>query len=299
MRWIILAAASALLSVSAFAGERLRVVATFSILGDMIQTVGGDKIDVTTLVGPDEDAHIYEPKPTDAMALAGAKVVFVNGLGFEGWIDRLIAASGTQGQIVVVSNGVKARRATPAPGTDGHRHAVDPHAWQNLGNGAIYVDNIAKALMSADPRNASYYRANARRYSASILLLHSATRAKFAALNGTRRKVVTSHDAFGYFADAYGLTFLAPKGQSTLDEPSAADVARLIEQIRRERIGAVFIENMTDRRIVDQIARETGVQVGGTLYADALSDQDGPASSYIRLFQHNSRQLLNALSPGS
>jgi zinc/manganese transport system substrate-binding protein len=299
MRWFLWAILSVILCTPAHAGEPMKVVATFSILGDLVQAVGGDRVEVTTLVGPDEDAHIYEPKPTYALALAGAKAVFVNGLGFEGWIDRLIAASGTSGQIVVVSHGVKVRRAKGSPGRRGHRHAVDPHAWQNLENGAIYVDNIATALIGADPQNAAFYRANARRYSASLLLLHSATLTNFAALDGQRRKIVTSHDVFGYFADAYGLAFLAPKGLSTRDEPSAADVARLIRQIRRERIAAVFVENMSDRRIVDQIARETGARTGGTLYADALSAQDGPASSYVRLFQHNSRQILNALSPGS
>ncbi|HAH11361.1 MAG TPA: ABC transporter substrate-binding protein [Alphaproteobacteria bacterium] len=305
MKWHIAVLAALFVSASAHAAEKLKVVATFSILGDIVQTIGGEKVDVKIIVGPNEDAHVYEPTPNDARALAEARLVFVNGLNFEGWIDRLINASGTKGKVVVASKGVKVRRIPR--GRDGthdhgrqHDHGqVDPHAWQNLENGAIYVQNAADALIAADPANAAYYRANARGYSASLILMHSAMVAKFKAIPGARRKIVTSHDAFGYFADAYGLTFLAPEGLSTEGEPSAADVVNIITQIRRDRITAVFIENMSSRRIVDQIARETGAKVGGTLYADALSGKDGPASSYVKIFEHNSRQLLNALSPGS
>jgi zinc/manganese transport system substrate-binding protein len=259
MNWFVPALAFLFLSVSAAAAEKLKVVATFSILGDIVQTVGGDKVEVIALVGPDEDAHVYEPTPSDARALTGAKVVFVNGLNFEGWIDRLIRASGTKAQIVVASKGVKARRLEHDHGhghDHGHDHGeFDPHAWQNLANGPIYVENVAKALMVADPANAAAYSANARGYSASLVLMHSAMAAKFKALPKARRKIVTSHDAFGYFGDAYGLTFLAPEGLSTEGEPSAADVAGLIRQIKKERIKAVFVENMADRRIIDQIAR--------------------------------------------
>lgn len=288
-------------SVSAHATDKVQAVATFSILGDIVQTVGGEKIDLVTLVGPDQDAHVYEPKPADAQALAKADVVFVNGLNFEGWIDRLIAASGTKGRIVVASHGVRPRRIASALAHGRHHGAndVDPHAWQNLANGAKYAENVARALISADPANANYYRANARGFAAALELQHAASIVRFNALNKSRRKVVTSHDAFGYFADAYGLTFLAPEGLSTEGEPTAADVANLIRQIKRYRITAVFIENMADRRLVDQIARETGARVGGTLYSDALSSKDGPASSYIRMHLHNRNQLLNALSPGS
>jgi zinc/manganese transport system substrate-binding protein len=305
MKWIFSAIAALLIAANAYSAEKLKVVATFSILGDIVQTVGGDKVEVITLVGPDEDAHVYEPTPSDARALTTAKVVFVNGLNFEGWIDRLIRASGTKGQVVVASKGAKARRMAHDHNhghdhDNGHDHGeFDPHAWQNLENGPIYVQNVAKALIAADPANAAFYSANARGYSASLVLMHSSMTAKFKALSMAKRKVVTSHDAFGYFGDAYGLTFLAPEGLSTEGEPSAADVASLIKQIKRDRISAVFVENMADRRIIDQIARETGAKVGGTLYADALSAKDGPASSYVRMFEHNSRQLLNALSPGS
>lgn len=302
MHWLFIAVLALCLSRGAAAAEKLKAVATFSILADIVQSIGGDRVDVLSLVGPDGDAHVYEPTPSDARALAGAKVIFVNGLGFEGWIDRLITASGTKAQVVVASKGVKVRRLAHVHGhSNGHHHqsSIDPHAWQNLENGVIYAQNAAEALAQADPVNAAFYRSNARGYSASLVLLHAATVAKFKALPKARRKVVTSHDAFGYFADAYGLKFFAPEGISTEEEPSAADVAKLINQIKTSRITAIFVENMSDRRLIDQIARETGAKAGGTLYADALSGKDGPASSYVRMFEHNSRQLLNALSPGS
>jgi zinc/manganese transport system substrate-binding protein len=306
----LIAATLALFASSAIAAEPLKTVATFSVLGDMVKSVGGEKVEVTTLVGPDGDAHVYEPTPRDAKALASASVIFVNGLQFEGWIDRLIKASGTKARVVVVSKGVKPRVLDTGhdhdhgsgPGHEhGHRHHsnVDPHAWQNIENGVIYVGNVANGLVAADPRNAAEYRANARGYSAALLLAHASVKAKFSRLPKTGRTVVTSHDAFGYFADAYGLTFLAPEGLSTEGEPSAADVARLIRQIKRDKIRAVFMENMSDPRVLNQIVRETGAKYGGTLYADALSSADGPASTYLKMFEHNSRELLNALSPGS
>ncbi len=269
---------------------RLKVVATFSILGDMVQNVGGEDIALTTLVGPDSDAHVYSPQPRDAMALARADLIFVNGLGFEGWIDRLIASSGTTAPVVVATTGIRAR------GMAGDHASADPHAWQTLDNAMVYVDNIRHALATADPAQASHYRARAAAYTARLEALETRARQAFDAIPEGRRKVVTSHDAFGYFEGAYGVEFLAPVGISTEGEASAADVARLIRQIRAGGITAIFVENVTDPSLVRQIARETGVTIGGRLYSDALSGPPEPAPTYIDMFTHNLEILTRAMA---
>jgi len=270
----------------------LRVVATFSILGDLVRNVGGEAIALTTLVGADSDAHVYSPQPRDAMALARADIIFVNGLGFEGWIDRLIASSGTSAPVVVAATGVRAR------GMTGDHASPDPHAWQTLGNAMAYVDNIRDGLATADPANAAHYRARAATYTARLKALETRTLEAFDAIPPARRKVVTSHDAFGYFEDAYGVEFLAPVGVSTEGEASAADVARLIRQIRAEGISAIFVENVTDPSLVQQIARDTGVAIGGRLYSDALSGPAAPARTYIDMFSHNLDALTRAMTAG-
>lgn len=285
----------------ASAAEKLKIVASFSILGDMTQTIGGDRIDLVTLVGPNGDAHVYEPSPQDARAVAEADVLIVNGLAFEGWMPRLIEASGFKGRLVTATEGL-----TPLPfeddeaqddhDDDHHPGAFDPHAWQSLGNGRIYVENITRALVDADPAGAETYKANAAAYLAQIAAMDADLKARFAALAPERRRVVTSHDAFGYFAAAYGLTFVAPQGVATDAEASARDVATLIDQIRAEKITAVFVENVTDTRLIERIASETGAKADGTLYSDALSDASGPAPTYLKMFEHNSSQLLAAMA---
>jgi zinc/manganese transport system substrate-binding protein len=278
----------------------LPVIASFSILADMVRQVGGDRVQVTTLVGPDGDAHVYQPTPTDARVVAAAKVVFVNGLGFEGWIDRLVRAAGFKGPVVVASRGVEVEHmADPdKPGHDhGHDHGeLDPHAWQSLSNGQIYVRNITAALIAADPAGRAAYEANARRYQAEIAAVDAETRAAIQTLPPTRRTVITSHDAFGYFSNAYGITFIAPVGVSTDSEASAADVARLIRQIREKQIPAVFMENVSDPRLLAQISRETGARIGGRLYSDALSPPGGPAATYLDMIRSNTRILTQALA---
>ena len=304
---------------AAFAHEDLKVVASFSILGDMVREVAGDDVALTTLVGPDGDAHVYEPTPADVKAVAGADIVFVNGLAFEGWMPRLLEASGFKGKMVVVSDGITPREwdgededhdhahGTAEPAEAGHDHAhehadahdhgeFDPHAWQNLGNGIVYVGNIARALAEADPDHAADYTAAGDAYAATLKSLDDRIRAEIAAIPEARRKVVTSHDAFGYFGAAYGIEFIAPQGISTEAEASAGDVAAIIEQIRAEKIPAVFVENITDPRLVEQIARETGAVVGGELYSDALSGPDGPAPTYVKMFEFNAAALTRALA---
>ncbi|MGL4236519.1 zinc ABC transporter substrate-binding protein AztC [Tabrizicola sp.] len=303
-RRLLLASATALALVTpAFAQEKLKVIATFSILGDIVANVGGDRVEVTTLVGPDGDAHVYQPSPADAQAVAGAAVIVANGLGFEGWMDRLIEASGTKAAMVNASEGVtpiafgEEDHAEGEAGHEGHDHgAEDPHAWQSVANVGIYVSNIAKDLSAADPEGAETYKANAAAYLAELDTLDTEIRSAVAALPEDRRTIVTSHDAFGYFAAAYGLTFVAPQGISTEAEASAQDVAALITQIKDQKIGAVFVENIADRRLLDQIASETGAKIGGTLYSDALSAADGPAGTYLDMMRHNLSQLTAALS---
>ena len=303
-----LTTALALLPLQAFAQDKLPVVASFSILGDMVAEVGGDRVMVSTLVGPDGDAHVYEPTPADAQTVAAASVVFVNGLAFEGWLDRLIEASEYKGPVVVATDGITAlemaeehhegeeEHAEGEAEAEGHDHGgTDPHAWQSVENARIYVSNITAALITADPQGEEVYTANASAYLAELTALEAEIQAAMVALPESRRSVVTSHDAFGYFAAAYGMTFHAPEGISTEAEASAADVAALITQMKAEGIPAVFMENISDSRLLEQITAETGAKVGGTLFSDALSGPDGPASTYLDMMRHNVATLSVAL----
>lgn len=285
-------------SIQAQAQDKLAVVASFSILGDMVARVGGDRVALRTLVGPDGDAHVYEPTPVDAQTVANAQLVIVNGLGFEGWLDRLIAASEFKGPVVVATTGIAPREIAQTPEADhpGHDHGdIDPHAWQTLANARIYVANIQAGLTAADPAGAAVYAANAAAYRAQIDAVEAEIAAAIAALPANRRAIVTSHDAFGYFGAAYGLSFLAPEGISTESEASAQDVAALITQIKAESIPAVFMENISDPRLLQRIVAETGAAVGGTLFSDALSPPNGPAASYLDMMRHNTRTLTAAL----
>ncbi|SEA94670.1 metal ABC transporter solute-binding protein, Zn/Mn family [Rubrimonas cliftonensis] len=299
-RRLLLSSALALSPLAALAGAPLKVVASFSILGDLVGQVGGKRIALTTLVGPDGDAHVYQPTPADARAVAAADLVIVNGLGFEGWIDRLIAASGFDGPVAVASDGVDVLmvEGDAAHGhSHGHEHGdVDPHAWQSVPAVSAYLANIADALIDADPDGAEAYAASRDAYLEELAALEAEIAAAVAALPPGRRVVVTSHDAFGYFARDHGLAFLAPQGVSTEAEASAQDVAALITQIREGAIPAIFVESVADPRLLQQIERETGARIGGALYSDALSGTDGPASTYLDMMRRNLRMLTEALS---
>jgi zinc/manganese transport system substrate-binding protein len=294
-----------------WAADKLKVVTTFTILGDMVKNVGAEHIALTTLVGPDGDAHVYEPTPADARALAQADLVIVNGLGFEGWIDRLVKASGYNGPVVVASDGISALKAEKDNGHGhghGHAHAhaekgkdhhhgeIDPHAWQDLANGRLYVANIARALAAADPAHADDYRRRAEAYDGEMVALDRDIRSRLDAVPEDRRKVITSHDAFQYFGRAYGIDFHAPVGLSTESEPSAGEVAALVRQMRDEGIRALFVENITDPRLVQQLAREAGAVIGGTLYSDSLSGPTGPAPTYLDMFRHNASEMAKAFT---
>ncbi len=272
--------------------EKLRVIASFSILADLTAQVAGARASVSALVGPGADAHVYSPTPADAKALAAARLVVVNGLKFEGWMDRLISASKTKAPIVVASKGVTTLRAD-----DDHGHGdADPHAWQSIANARIYVANIRDGLIGADPAGKADYEANASAYLLQLDALEMETKAAVATIAPQRRKIISSHDAFGYFAAAYGLTFIAPQGVSTSAAASAQDVARIIRQIRRDKIPAIFVENLSDPRLAQRIAAETGAKLGGDLYSDQLSPPDGPAGTYINMVRHNIRELTKALA---
>jgi zinc/manganese transport system substrate-binding protein len=290
-------------AAAAFA-EPLKVVASFTIIADFARNVGGNRVAVTTIVGPDGDAHVYEPKPADAVAMVGADVVLVNGLHFEGFLQRLVEASATKASIVTLTAGVTpinfkpefadADAAEGADTSDG-KAVVDPHAFQSIANARIYVKNIADAFCAADSDGCVSYQTNAAAYTKKLDALEGDVNAAIQSIPEAKRVVITSHDAFGYFEKAYGLTFLAPQGVSTDAEPSAADVARLVEQVRQDKAAAIFVENITNPRLIEQIASETGVKVGGTLYSDALSHPDGPASTYIDMMRNNIAQIKGAI----
>lgn len=281
------------------AAEPLKVVASFSIIGDFARNVGGDRIELTTLVGPDGDAHVYEPKPADAAKMAGADVVLVNGLHFEGFLQRLVEASATKAIVAELSRGidpVAMKHGEHDDGEDhGHHGDIDPHAFQSVANAKIYVKNIEEAFCAADAAGCETYRTNAASYTQKLTETESEIKAAVASIPADKRTIITSHDAFGYFAHEYGLTFLAPKGISTEAEASAADVAALIRQVRADKASAIFVESITNARMIEQIAAETGLKVGGTLYSDALSPEGGPASTYIEMMRSNIAIIKGAI----
>jgi zinc/manganese transport system substrate-binding protein len=284
------------------AQEKLPVVASFSILADFVREIGGDRVAVTSLVGPNGDAHVYSPSPTDAKTVAAAKLIVVNGLKFEGWLPRLIRSAGAKGVVATATSGVKpieSEEAGHSHGKGGHDHGRDdPHAWQSVANAKIYVANIRDALVSADPAGRASYEANATAYLAKLDALDAEIAAAVARIPAERRKAITAHDAFGYFSRTYGIAFVAPQGVSTESEASARDVGRIIRQIRAQKIPAVFLENVTNPRLIDQIARESGARIGGRLFSDALSDANGPAGTYIAMMKHNISEIEKALGAG-
>ncbi|WP_439924226.1 metal ABC transporter solute-binding protein, Zn/Mn family [Nitrobacter sp. JJSN] len=294
--WVIAIVLAAL--APARAQDRVEVVASFSILGDFARAVGGARTDVTTLVGTNGDVHVFTPTPADARKVAAAKLVIVNGLGLEGWLSRLVQASGGHAAIVVATTGVPSR-GSAAGEMSGARHSegsADPHAWQSVANAKIYVANIRDALIAADPPGEAAYRANAAAYLMKLDALDREVGEAVARIPPERRKVISTHNAFSYFEAAYGIAFIAPQGVSTDSEPSARDIAATVTQIRTAKIPAIFLENLSDPRLIRQIAAEAGARVGGTLYSDSLSDEKGDAPTYIDMVRHNIKALTSALA---
>ena len=267
---------------------RLNVVASFSILADFVRHVGGDRVNVTSLVGANGDVHVYTPAPQDAKTIADAQLVVINGLGLEGWLPRLLQSSGSKAVVVIASKGVDPLKL----GSE-----ADPHAWQSVANAEIYVQNIRDALVLADAADADYFRQATERYLAELDALDREVRSRVDQIPAERRKVISTHGAFGYFAKAYGIAFVAPLGVSTETEPSARDVAGIIAQVRKDKIPAVFLENISDDRLVRGIAEEGGAKLGGTLFSDSLTDEKGLAPTYIAMVRHNIKALTSALGP--
>jgi zinc/manganese transport system substrate-binding protein len=284
--WLIFLALIAV-ACPACAEVRLNVVASFSILGDFVRNVGGDRVSVTTLVGPDSDVHVYTPAPADAQKVAEAKLLVINGLGLEGWLPRLVQSAGSKAVTVTATDGITPLRIGGV---------ADPHAWQSVANARIYATNIRNALVAIDPAGAAVYRANTEAYLSKLDALDREVREAIAQIPPTRRKVISTHNAFGYFAAAYGIDFIAPLGVSTESEPSARDIAGIITQVRAAKIPAVFLENISDPRLIQRIAAETGARIGGTLYSDSLTDEKGDAPTYIELVRHNIKALTRALA---
>jgi zinc/manganese transport system substrate-binding protein len=293
---------AALLSGHSIAADKIAVTASFSILGDLVRVVGGERVSVTNLVGPNEDAHVFEAKPSDAKSLLQSRLLVSNGLGFDPWAQNLAKSAGYKGLAVVASKGLKplAEAAKPVAKGHGHGHGhahgeADPHAWQNPNNVVLYVRNITAALSQLDPASASTYQANADAYVKELQALDVWAKAQFNAIPAAQRKVITSHDAFGYLAAHYQITFLSPQGISTEAQPSAKDVARLITQIQREKIRAVFLENISNQRLLAQLSQDAGVSVGAKLYADALSNPDQAGATYLLMMRHNVSQLATGM----
>jgi len=278
-------------SPSAAAADPLPVVATTSVLQDLVRNVGGDKVVVKTLVGPDGDAHTYEPTPSDVKAISTARLVVINGLGLEGWLTRLMGSAKFSGTQVTATDGIAPLTMREAEGGK-PKTIIDPHAWQSLSNGQIYVANIAKGLAAADPANAALYQHNAEAYSQQLAALDTRIRAELADVPEAKRRVITTHDAFQYYGKAYGIAFIAPIGLSTEEgEPSAGDVAKLERQIKQQKLRALFLENISNSKLIEQLAHDTGAIVGPPLYSDALSKPDEPAPTYLQMFEYNTATL--------
>ncbi|MEF3366539.1 metal ABC transporter substrate-binding protein [Methylocystis sp. 9N] len=287
-RGLIALALAAFVAPAVAETPKIPVVASFSIIGDFVREVGGDRVSVATIVGPDGDAHVYQPSPADGRKIAQARLIFVNGLGFEGWIERLIAAAKGKGTVVTLGKGVAARA-----GEEG----ADPHAWQDVGNAKIYISAIRDALKAVDAQGAETYEANAAAYLSKLDALDAEIVKTFSNIPKERRRVVSTHDAFGYFAQRYGVEFIAPQGLSTEADVSARDLAKIIRSVKQNEVSAVFLENIADPRLAKRIAAETGARVGGELYSDALSDAKGDGATYIDMMRHNARELAKALAP--
>ncbi|MET3589700.1 zinc/manganese transport system substrate-binding protein [Bartonella silvatica] len=284
---------------SASAHNKIKVVASFSILADFVKNVGGDHISMTTLVGPNANTHTYEPTPRDAQTLKKAEIIFINGLHLEGFIDRLITASGTKALLVNASANVSPLELkNQEHSTQQHHHHsnIDPHAWQTIPNVEIYIKNIAAAFCKIDQKSCVNYRKNADSYIQKLQRMQKTLKAKLATIPKDKRIIITSHDAFDYFAKEYDFTILAPQSASTESEATAADVAKLIKQIKTYKAAALFVENIFTPRLIKQISEETGLKIGGTLYSDALSNENGPAATYLDMIEHNIETIIDAIT---
>ena len=268
--------------------KKISVVASFSIIGDLVQQVGGDHVGITMIVGPEEDAHVYQPSPADARKITQAEIIFINGLGFEGWLSRLINATKSKGTVVDLSSKIKARQ------TQGE---IDPHVWQDVNNVKIYIEEICQALIAIDPNNGADYQKNSQLYIEKLSKLDNEIVESLTNIPLDDRRVVSTHDAFGYFSARYGVAFLAPQGVSTEAEASARDIARIIDAAKAQKVKAVFLENVADPRLARRISAETNARLGGTLYSDSLTGAKGDGATYLEMMRHNVKEIVRALKP--
>lgn len=272
---------------------KIKAVCTFTILEDMVKNIGQDHVETTSLVGPNSDPHVFTPSPQSAEVLAKADLVFINGHGFEGWMDRLIEASGYKGKIINATEGMLFILALF--NEKKNEKKTDPHTWLTIEQALVYIKNIRDALSARQPERKHDFEKNYQSYKTKLEKLDQEIRSRLATVAQSKRKVITAHDAFNYFGDEYGIKFSSPQGITTESEASAQDVAKLIKEIKTQKIKAVFVENITNERLIRQIAHETGVEIKGTLYTDALSEKTGPASTYIDLMRHNLTILVSAM----
>ena len=287
--------ATGLITPAVYAADNIAVTASFSIVGDWVKAVGKERVSVTTLVGPDQDAHVFEPKPSDAKAIQNSKLLVINGLGFEPWASKLAKAANFKGTTVVASKGIRPLGSTEHKGHAHHHDDADPHAWQNPHNVIQYVTNISIALTALDPAGAAHYQSNAQAYIKEVEALDHWIDAQFSKVPTDKRKVITSHDSFAYFADRYKVQFIAAQGTSTEAEPSAKQIAKLVQQIKREKIKTVFVENMSNPKLLEQLSKDAGASVGARLYADALSAPHLPGANYLQMMRHNVTHLVASM----
>lgn len=291
-------------SSAAQATNKIPVTASFSILGDLCKVVGADRVEVTTLVGPNEDAHVFTPKATHAKSLAKTKLLVINGMHFEPWATKLAQATQFKGMTVVASKGVKPLRIQEAPHAHNkHAHGdhedIDPHAWQNPLNVVLYVQNIAQALTQVDPEGAKVYLANSQAYITELKALDDWAKAQFSAIAPSARRVVTSHDAFGYLAQQYQIQFMAPQGVNTDAEPSAKQLAQLQSQMKKYQIKVIYLENMGNQKITTQLSKDLGLRLGQALYSDALTSTDQAGATYLKMMRHNITELASGMKGDS
>jgi len=354
-------------NTTAFANDKIPVVASFSILADLVSEVGGSHIDITTLVKANGDAHVYSPTPKDALAIRKAKILVVNGLNFEGWMPRILESAHFEGTTIIASDGIDVIKIGDDEHDDHdekheehadndemhhedadhdekhedhadhdemhhedadhdgkhedhadhdemhhkdtdhdemhedhagehHHDGVDPHAWNSIINVKTYIKNIASGLSQVDPENAKDYQQNAQAYLQKLDKLEIKLHAHLDTIPLSQRVVITPHDAFGYFARDFKIEFIAPQGTSTESEASASDMAAIIKQIRKDKVGAVFMENIADNRMIEQISQETDAKIGGELFSGSLSDKQGPASTYLKMIEYNVDTIVSALT---
>ncbi len=274
--------------------QKIKVVSSFSILGDIIKNIGQDRIKLTSIVGPNGDAHVYEPTPNDSLLISDADIIFINGLSFETWFNRLVQASGYRGPIVIASEGIPAHKMIDSSLSD--KVVPDPHVWGNVQYVMVWVENIRDAFVSFDPKHKDIYIKNASNYLKKLKKLDRWIHSKFQEVPPKNCKVITAHDAFNYYEKAYGIVFLSPQGISTVDEPAASDMVDLIAQIKKEGIKTIFVENISNQKLIQQLSSETGAKIGGVLYSDALSPEGEPGETYIKMMRSNTNMIRSALT---